>query len=277
LRKFYRNLFHKLWIATILGLSTACCLARNLKIVNRKTLILLLSGTLLLSGCGKQLFKSASKAYTKGLENQPYDAIIVPGFPYNGQNWDRVLTMRIVWAKYLFDKGYAKNVIFSGSAVATPYIESRVMAYYAEALGIPKANLFTEERAEHSTENVYYSYRLAKEKGFAKIALATDPYQTSYMRKFMRKFELPISLLPTVIDTLRILEQSEPKIHPEPALKAGFVKLSDRQGFFRRFRGTMGGYIVWHEEDLKKNRFKRRFKKRMVPVGTLSKDNKRIE
>jgi uncharacterized SAM-binding protein YcdF (DUF218 family) len=225
-----------------------------------------------LSGCGRILYKSAAKAFQKGLENQPYDAVIVPGFPYNGQNWDMVLTMRIHWAKYLYEKGYTKNVIFSGSAVATPYIESRIMASYAEALGIPGEHLFTEEEAEHSTENVYYSYRLAKAKGFTKIALATDPYQTSYMRKFIKKFELPIGLLPTVIDTLRILDKYEPKIDPKPAMKAGFVKLSEREGFFKRFRGTIGKYIVWHEEDLKKKRFRRRYKNRMIPAGTLSKE-----
>ena len=217
-------------------------------------------------------FKSAVREYKKGVANQPYDAIIVPGFPFNGQNWDRVHAMRIIWAKFLFEKGYTKNVIFSGSAVATPYIESRIMADYAEALGIPRSNLFTEEKAEHSTENVYYSYRLAKEKGFAKIALATDPYQTGYMKKFMRKFELPIALLPIVIDTLRTRDHFEPKIDPSSAIKNGFVKLSERQRFFARFKGTIGKYIVWHEEDLKKKRFRKRFKNRMVPTGAPSKE-----
>ncbi len=239
-----------------------------------KSTVLLFVVFVSMSGCGKILYRSAAKAFHQGLESQPYDAVIVPGFPYNGTNWDMVLTMRIHWAKYLYAKGYTKNVIFSGSAVATPYIESRVMALYAEELGIAKQNLFTEEKAEHSTENVYYSYRLAKSKGFTKIALATDPYQTSYMRKFIRKFELPIALLPTVIDTLKILDKYEPKIDPRGALEENFVKLSDRENFFQRFRGTIGKYIVWQEEDLKKKRFRRRYKDRMVPAGTLSKEQK---
>ncbi|WP_414618142.1 YdcF family protein [Dyadobacter sp. 32] len=221
---------------------------------------------LALPGCSKMLFKSSAKAFHEGIEEKPYDAVIVPGFPFDGSQWDRVHAMRIIWARFLLEKGYTKNIIFSGSAVATPYIESRVMAYYAEALGIPKENLFTEEKAEHSTENVYYSYRLAKEKGFSKIALATDPYQTSFMRKFMRKFELPVSLLPIVIDTLRTLDHTEPEIDVAPALKPGFEKLSDREGFFKRFKGTIGKYIIWHEEDLRKKRYKRRFKNRMVPA-----------
>ena len=233
------------------------------------TLLTLLGLT---SGCTKIWYRSAEKAYHKGVENQPYDAIIVPGFPFNGEKWDMVLQMRIHWAKYLYQKGYTKNVIFSGSAVATHFTESKVMATYAEALGIPGENLFTEEKAEHSTENVYYSYRLAMTLGFKMIALATDPIQTSYMRKFIKKFELPIGLLPTVIDTLKILDLYEPEINPEKAIRKDFVKLSSRENFFQRFKGTMGQYIVWHEEDLKKKRFRRRFKNRMIPVSSITKE-----
>jgi uncharacterized SAM-binding protein YcdF (DUF218 family) len=146
------------------------------------------------------------------------------------------------------------------------------MGYYAEALGVPKENIFTEEKAEHSTENVYYSYRLAKKLGFKKIALATDPFQSSYMGKFMRKFELPVALLPTVIDTLKGLDLYEPEINPKPALVEGFVKLSERENFFQRLKGTMGQYIIWHEEDLKKKKYRSRFKERMIPSNALSKE-----
>lgn len=225
-----------------------------------------------LQGCTKIFYRSAEKAYQKGLQDQPYDVIIVPGFPYEGKEWDMVHKMRIHWANYLFKKGIAKNVIFSGSAVATPYIESKVMAYYGESLGIPAKNIFTEEKAQHSTENVYYSYRLAKDLGFKKIALATDPFQSSYMGKFMRKFEIPVALLPTVIDTLKILDMYEPKIDASPAMVKDFVKLSAKENFFQRFKGTMGKYIIWHEEDLKKKKYRRRFKDRMIPAPGSSKE-----
>jgi len=234
--------------------------------------ILLMLSIFLFSGCTKIFYRSAEKAFHKGLQDQPYDVIIVPGFPYQGEKWDMVHKMRIHWAKYLYSQGFTKNIIFSGSAVATPYVESKVMALYAEALGIPKDKIFTEEKAEHSTENVYYSYRLAKELGFTKIALASDPFQSSYMGKFMRKFELPIALLPTVIDTLKILNLYEPNINPESTIRKGFVKLSARENFFQRFKGTMGKYIIWHEEDLKKKKYRRRFKDRMVPAAALSKE-----
>jgi uncharacterized SAM-binding protein YcdF (DUF218 family) len=238
----------------------------------KKLLILLILSTFLVPGCTKLYYRSAEKAFHQGLKDQPYDVIIVPGFPYQGKEWDMVHKMRIHWAYYLFNKGYTKNIIFSGSAVATPFVESKVMGYYAEALGVPKENIFTEEKAEHSTENVYYSYRLAKKLGFKKIALATDPFQSSYMGKFMRKFELPVALLPTVIDTLKGLDLYEPEINPKPALVEGFVKLSERENFFQRLKGTMGQYIIWHEEDLKKKKYRSRFKERMIPSNALSKE-----
>lgn len=237
-----------------------------------KLLVISILSVFLFTGCSKILYRSAEKAFHKGLKDQPYDAVIVPGFPYNGKNWDMILQMRIHWAVYLYERGYTKNVIFSGSAVATQYIESRVMASYAEALGIPKKNVFTEEKAEHSTENVYNSYRFAKRLGLKKIALATDPYQTSYMRKFIKKFELPIALLPTVVDTLKILNLQEPTINPQNSIKKDFVKLSERENFFQRFRGTMGQYIHWHNEDLKKKRYKRRFKDRIIPASANIKE-----
>lgn len=223
------------------------------------------------------MFRSAESAFNEGLKDQPYDVVIVPGFPYNGQNWDRVLKMRIHWAKFLFDNGYTKNVIFSGSAVATPYIESRVMAYYAKELGIPGDNIFTEEKAEHSTENVYYAFCMAREMGFQKIALATDPFQNSYMRKFAARFELPLGFLPTVLDTLRTMEMPEPQISLANTTRENFVKLSDRENFFQRFKGTMGGYINWHEVDVKSKKHKRKFKNRIIPSSARAENHNNVE
>lgn len=220
-------------------------------------------------GCRKSFNNSAKKSFVNGIKKQPFDAIIVPGYPYNGVTWDSTIKMRVYWAKYLFDHGYAKNIIFSGGAIATKYIESRIMAAYANVLGIPYVHLFTEENAEHSTENVYYSYRLAKGYGFEKIALATDPFQNGFMEKFVRKYELPIDFLPMVVDSVSKLSTFEPEIDPKSTIKKDFIKLSDRENFFQRFRGTLGMNIRWYEDDLKKNKFKRRYRERIV-TDTIS-------
>ncbi|PWJ58508.1 DUF218 domain-containing protein [Dyadobacter jejuensis] len=216
------------------------------------------------SSCAKILYKRAAKSFHEHRQESPYDAIIVPGYPYSGTSWNRILQLRIHWANFLYQKGYADNIIFSGGAVATRFVESKIMASYAEGLGVDPQHIFMESQAEHSTENVYYSYRLAKELGFQHVALATDPFQNSFMEKFTKKFDLPIASLPMVIDTIRKMDTYEPCIDSMRSIKKDFVKLSEKENFFERFRGTLGKNIIWHREDLKKKKFQRRFKDRTV-------------
>lgn len=175
-----------------------------------------------------------------------FDAIIVPGVPFENNQWSRVMKGRVYWSKYLYDKGIAKNIIYSGSAVYSPYYEGKIMALYAEALGIPKAHIYTEIKAEHSTENIYYSYKLAKKLGFNRIALASDPFQTKLLRKYVRKrFDPAIALIPFVVDTLVVIEpgMTDPPIDYQQAFNKNFISIKKREGFWKRWRGTRGKNI----------------------------------
>lgn len=177
-------------------------------------------------------------------QKAPYDVIIVPGIQFKNGQWDRVMKGRIYWAKYLYDEGIARNIILSGSAVHTPYYEAQVMALYAKAVGIPEENILLELKAEHSTENAYYGYKLAKQQGFHKIALASDPFQTRMLRKFIRKkVSKEIDLIPFVVDTLQMLEpaMTDPVIDYQLARAVNFIPLKERESFFKRWRGTIRG------------------------------------
>jgi len=215
-----------------------------MKKINQRQLFWGLTSLLFLTSCYvfNPIRKSPYNTFTSNSTYKPYDVIIVPGAPYNGKNWNKIMRDRIFWSKFLFEKGYTKNIIYSGGAVYTPYVESKIMALYAQSLGIPKENIYTEEKAEHTTENVYYSYRLAKEMGFKKIALATDPYQTNNLHGYLKKNKFEISLLPILYDTVSIIKDLEPKILPESALvdTTTFVSIKERESFFKRMRGTMG-------------------------------------
>ena len=150
---------------------------------------------------------------------------------------------RVYWSKYLYDKGIAKNIIYSGAAVYSPYYEGKIMALYAEALGIPKEHIFSEIKAEHSTENIYYSFKLAKKLGFKRIALASDPFQTKLLRKYIRKkIDPSIAIIPFVVDTLKLIEPGmiDPPIDYQQAFKKDFISLKQREGFWKRWRGTRG-------------------------------------
>jgi hypothetical protein len=209
-------------------------------------------------------FKSANKTYQKSVVQHPFDVIIVPGFPYNDTTWHNVVKLRVIWANYLYQNGIAKNIIFSGGAVYSPYIESRIMKEYAKGLGVPANNIYTEEKAEHSTENVYYSYTMARDLGFTKIALATDPFQSSQLKSFIKKYDLAITQLPIVINTFKTFTVTEPVINKSIAYDSNFVSLLQRETFFERFKGTLGKKIIWCEKDLKKNKFRKKYKHRTL-------------
>jgi uncharacterized SAM-binding protein YcdF (DUF218 family) len=197
--------------------------------------------TVLFSSC--QFSKKASqRMFTEAAKHQ-FDIIVVPGIQFENESWDRVMKGRVYWAKYLYDKGIAKNIMFSGSAVYSPYYEAEIMALYAEAIGIPKQHIFTETKAEHSTENIYYSYKKSLKLGFKTVALASDPFQTKMLKSFIRRrVDKNVMLIPFVIDTMKVLERemTDPKIAFEKAFVPEFISLKERQTAWKRFRGTLG-------------------------------------
>lgn len=174
--------------------------------------------------------------------HETYDMIIVPGIPLKNGVWDSTMKARVYWSKYLFDKGIAKNIMYSGSAVYTPYYEGEVMALYAAAIGIPSDHIFSETKAEHSTENIYYGYHKSKMLGFNKIAVATDPFQGKQLRGFAKKrLDKSVKVIPIVFDTLRTMQSimTNPVIDYEKAFKKDFVSIKERESFWKRLKGTM--------------------------------------
>jgi uncharacterized SAM-binding protein YcdF (DUF218 family) len=172
-----------------------------------------------------------------------YDIIVIPGVPFENGKWSQYMKARVYWSKYLFDKGIAKNVMYSGSAVYSPYYEGEIMALYAEAIGIPKEHIFTETKAEHSTENIYYSYKKAKKLGFNSIALASDDFQTKSLRRFTHKIiSADVGLIPIVPDSLKAMApiMIDPVIDYQQAFAKNFVPLPERENFWKRLRGTRG-------------------------------------
>ncbi|HMK05150.1 MAG TPA: YdcF family protein [Ferruginibacter sp.] len=186
----------------------------------------------------KRLFDKASV--------RTYDIIVVPGGTYHPSGWDSILKGRVYWSKFLYDKGIAKNIMYSGSSVASPYYEGEIMKMYAIAIGIPAEHIFTELKAEHSTENLYYSYHKAKKLGFDKIALATDPYQAKQLRSFAKlRISRDIDIIPIIFDTLRAMQSTmtNPVIDHQMAYNDNFVPLKTRESFWKRLKGTMGKNI----------------------------------
>lgn len=178
----------------------------------------------------------------------PFDAVIIPGVPYQDSSLEDMMHLRVRWAVYLYENGIAKNLIFSGSAVYTPYYESKVMGAMAHKLGVPTQNIFFENKAEHSTENLYYGYHLAKSLGFQRIALASDPLQTYLLSEANESLKVDdISFLPFNRSFIRANSSKDKIIVDVEKAKVQvmeeFIALPDRKTPTQRFKGTLGQKI----------------------------------
>lgn len=204
----------------------------------------LVAAVLAMNSCAyftKKYYTNPEMIYAKLGDSIVYDALIVPGFPHYKDSTTAVIYQRVNWAVYLFNKGIAKYIIFSGGAVHTPYVEAKIMALYAEKLGVPASQIFVEDQAEHSVENIYYGSRLGMSEGLKTFAVATDVVQSSFLYSINNhRFEMDVDFLPIVMDSLLKYIQPLPVIEADLARKAEFIALKDREGLFKRLGGTKG-------------------------------------
>jgi len=222
----------------------------------KKLIFFILPLKLLLSSCATETYfnigvsipsgfsRYADKCFARTKAEKQYDVIIVPGVPYEPTSVSSIMKIRILWAIYLYDNGFAKNIIFSGSAVYSPFIEGVAMKIIADSLGIPADHTFFESKAEHSTENIYYSWKMAKEMGFQKIALATDPFQSIMLKGFIKKYCPEVESVPVVFDKLKLKRTVLPAIDATNASVSDFVSLADRETFTQRIAGMRGKRVV---------------------------------
>ena len=211
-----------------------------------RTLLLLCTSILLITSCSLAIKRSTRLYQEVSREKKVYDAIIVPGVPLKNGEWDSVMKARILWSVYLYRHNFANNIIYSGSAVYTHFYEAKVMGMYAMKMGIPPEHIFYDTLARHSTENIYYSYKLARKLGFKSIALCTDPFQSILLKGFTRKrFGTEIQHIPVQYDLLRQMEVPKITIDSTTAFKDSFSSILDDETFFQRLKGTLGWQIYF--------------------------------
>jgi hypothetical protein len=120
-------------------------------------------------GCG------ASRYQMHGAPARPFDAVIVPGCPSEDDgSLSRCQMARAVWAASLWQAGWAKNFITSGSAVYSPYVEAEALAAALSELGVPAERIYLETNALHTDENMVYSMLIARRLGWRSIAVASN-------------------------------------------------------------------------------------------------------
>lgn len=184
---------------------------------------------------------SGTRRYLIAQKAQPIDVVIVPGLPLDQGQWDTLLKTRILWSVYLYRKGLVKNILYSGNAVYTPWVEGRSMALFALQLGVPAEHILIDTIAEHSTENLFYGHRLAREKGMRTFALATDPFQCAMLYKFSKKhIPDPVYFIPVLYDSIKPMLGTELTIDTTLTKSRLFIPISERQNYRDRLKGTRG-------------------------------------
>ncbi|MES2515363.1 MAG: YdcF family protein [Bacteroidota bacterium] len=175
---------------------------------------------------------------------KPIDIAIVPGLPLYHGKWDTLLKSRLLWSAYLYKKGIVSRVLYSGNAVYTPWVEGPSMALFASQLGIANQDIVVDTIAEHSTENLFYGYHLAKSLGYKTVAIATDPFQCAMLHKYAKKhFKETIYFIPIIYDSIRAQMHMELEIDTALTLKKNFIPIEQRLDYKDRFKGTAGKNI----------------------------------
>ena len=182
-----------------------------------------------------------------------YDAVIIPGFPFNPDGkMNAVYRMRLAWALELYETGRTQHIILSGGAVHSPYVEAEIFALYLMEKGIPAEALILERNAEHSMENVFYSMEIAKKYGFEEVAVATDMFQSG-MIQFIGKIEghdlTDVDFLPAKMSIVnRYWKSFELDIDYDLAYREDFIPLIERKNKEERKKGTHG--LTWKPSEL---------------------------
>ncbi|MBK8173035.1 MAG: YdcF family protein [Sandaracinaceae bacterium] len=93
-----------------------------------------------------------------------HDAIMVLGCPNNedGSPAD-CQTERADIAVALSTAGFGSNFIVSGAAVHNSYVEAQTLHDLLVDRGVSDANIYIENRAQHTDENIYYSTLIMEE------------------------------------------------------------------------------------------------------------------
>jgi len=123
----------------------------------------------LLAGCGGTSYLLTAPP------SKPFDALIVPGCPCREDgSLSPCQRSRAVWAAILWERGWVRNVIVSGSDVYSPHVEAEALAAGMAALGVPGERIYLEPNALHTDENMYDSLQIARALGLRTVAVASQ-------------------------------------------------------------------------------------------------------
>jgi len=106
-----------------------------------------------------------------------FDAIIVLGTAAdNDGNPTLNQLTRVTEAVREYERGVAPRLILTGGAVQNRFVEARVMARTAEALGIPPSAILIEPEARDTIQNACYAVRILKAHGWRSAEIVSNDW-----------------------------------------------------------------------------------------------------
>lgn len=111
-------------------------------------------------------------------------AVLVPGYPANDDGTlSPVQRIRVETGISVYRTRHCKKIVFSGGAVANPYIEAKAMASFAITLGIPDRDIIIEGHSRNTWENIGCS--LPYLKNYSSILITSDILHAKRAKRYL--------------------------------------------------------------------------------------------
>jgi uncharacterized SAM-binding protein YcdF (DUF218 family) len=116
-------------------------------------------------------------APTSNTAKTRFDAIIVLGNPADRDgNPTPEQLARLTEGVHEYERGVAPRLILTGGAAGNQFVEAKVMARSAEALGVPASAVFIEPQAMDTIQNACYSVRIMKAHGWGSAEVVSSAF-----------------------------------------------------------------------------------------------------
>jgi len=126
------------------------------------------------------------------------DAIIVLGTSIKNGEVSSVYRERINHSIYLYNKGVAEKIIFTGGlGKGQSETESSVAKKYALTKGIPNKAIITEEKSISTYENFKFTKLLMDSLGYKTALVVSDPHHMKRAMTFANYYKMDCKPSPT--------------------------------------------------------------------------------
>jgi len=111
-------------------------------------------------------------------------AVLVPGYPSNDAGTlSPVQRIRVETGITAYRTRHCKKIVFSGGAVANPYIEAKTMASFATTLGVPDRDIIIEGFSRNTWENIGCSLPFLK--NYDSILITSDILHAKRAKRYL--------------------------------------------------------------------------------------------